>query len=345
MRAGQPPVGGSRHLRARPRGRPARLPVRRLHPHAGGVDVPHRQQVLRLAVRVRAGAIHARPPDLPREGQGPRWLVEHQRPDLPARQSPRLRAVERGSGHGELGLRPVPALFQAHGDVPRRRSRRPVARALRAARPRARTGHEPAVPGVLRGLPGGWLPPDRGRQRLSPGGLRSVRSDHPRRPSAERLAGLPEARPRPQEPDRAHADVRHPRRLRRPAGDRRRHRAPGRRHRAHRGRRDHPRRRSDQHPAAAPAVGGRPGRRPDRAGDPGRRRPAGRRRPPPGPPRGLRPAPVAPAGLGAAVRDAALASTVHRRPVAVPAQRAQAPRTISRAAGSRDRTRTSPTRT
>ena len=39
---------------------------------------------------------------------------------------------------------------------------------------------EPAVPGVLRGLPGGRLRADRGRQRLPPGGLRAVRPEHPR---------------------------------------------------------------------------------------------------------------------------------------------------------------------
>ena len=37
------------------------------------------------SVRVRARAVHARPADLPRARQGPRRLVEHQRPDLPAR--------------------------------------------------------------------------------------------------------------------------------------------------------------------------------------------------------------------------------------------------------------------
>ena len=94
-------------------------------------------------------------------------------------------------------------------------------------------------------------------------------------------------------------------------------------HRADRGRRDHPRRRRDQHAAAPPAVGRRA--RPTtsaRARDPGRGRPAGRRRAPPGPSRGLHPVQVAPAGLDAADRDRRL----WRRPfigaaVAVPAQR------------------------
>ena len=106
-----------------------------------------------------------------------------------------------------------------------------------------------------------------------------------------------------------------------PARRRRRHRAAGWRHRAHRRRRDHPRRRRDQHAATAPAVRGRARRRPRRPRHPGRRRPARRRRPSPGPPRGLHPVQVAPAGLDAAVRDAAVAPAVHRGAVAVPAQR------------------------
>ena len=44
-----------------------------------------------------AGAVHERPADLPRPRQGPRRLVEHQRPDLPARQPARLRALGGGS--------------------------------------------------------------------------------------------------------------------------------------------------------------------------------------------------------------------------------------------------------
>ena len=68
---------------------------------------------------------------------------------------------------------------------------RPVARPRRPARPGARPGHEPALHGVLRRVPGGRLPPDRGRQRLPPGGLRAVRPEHPPGPPAERRAGLP----------------------------------------------------------------------------------------------------------------------------------------------------------
>ena len=71
----------------------------------------------------------------------------------------------------------------------------------------------------------------------------------------------------------------------------------------------------------------------------------GRRRAPPGPPRGLHPARADPAGLDAAVGDPEVAPAVDRLPVAVPAARARARRTTSRAAASPAATTTSPTRT
>ena len=74
---------------------------------------------------------------------------QHQRDDLPARQPAGLRALGRRPGHGELGLRPLPALLQAHGDLPGRRRR--VARRQRSAGARARPGHQPAVRRLLRG--------------------------------------------------------------------------------------------------------------------------------------------------------------------------------------------------
>ena len=64
--------------------------------------------------------------------------LEHQRPDLPARQPARLRALGRPTPGWRLGLRPLPALLQADGDVPGGRARRPVARPRRPARPGAR---------------------------------------------------------------------------------------------------------------------------------------------------------------------------------------------------------------
>ena len=73
-------------------------------------------------------------------------------------------------------------------------ARRSLPRPDRAAHPRARAGHEPALQGLLRRRPGSRLSPDRRRQRLSPGGLRGLRPEHlpgppttaPRRPTSIR---------------------------------------------------------------------------------------------------------------------------------------------------------------
>ena len=138
LRVGQPAVGRPVHAGARAGGGPQRLPVGRVHPHARRADVPQRQPVLRLALRVRAGAAHGRQADPARPGQGARRLQQHQRDDLPARQPAGLRAVGGRPRDGHLGLRPLPALLHAHGELPGRRGGRRVPRAQRAARPRAR---------------------------------------------------------------------------------------------------------------------------------------------------------------------------------------------------------------
>ena len=76
---------------------------------------PIGSRVLRLEVRERARAAHERPPRLPRARQGARRLEQHQRHDLPAGQPARLRAVGLGPRHGDVGLRALPPLLQAHG--------------------------------------------------------------------------------------------------------------------------------------------------------------------------------------------------------------------------------------
>ena len=198
-----------------------------------------------------------------------------------------------------------------------------MARPRRPAHPRARARDEPPVPGLVRGRRGGRLPADDRRQRLPPGGCRGVRPEHPPRPALVGVAGLPPAGPRPPQPRGPDADVRDPRRARRRPGDRRRDREGPRRHGADPRRRGHPRRRRDQLAAAArcsaasarPTISGALGI--DVAADL-----PGRRGEPPGPPRGLHPARLHPAGLDAAGRDAEMAPAVHRRAVAVPAERA-----------------------
>ena len=49
----------------------------------------------------------------------------------------------------------------------------------------------------------GRLRADRGRQRVSPGGVRAVRPEHPPRPSSERRAGVPPTRSGAEEPRRS----------------------------------------------------------------------------------------------------------------------------------------------
>ncbi len=97
----------------------------------------------------------------------------------------------------------------------------------------------------------------------------------------------------------------------------------GRRSRGDPRRRDPPVRRRHQLAATAATLRCGPGRGPRGARDPDGRRPAGRRRPPAGPPRGLHPVQEPAARLDAAVRDAEVATAVHRGAVAVPAQRSR----------------------
>ena len=140
-------------------------------------------------------------------------------------------------------------------------------------------------------------------------------------------------------------DVRDRDPLRGSAGRRRRDRAPGRRHRDHPRRRGDPVRRRDQHAAAAPARGRRPGRAPRGPRDPGGPRPARRRRSPAGPSRGLHPVQEPAAGVRAAVGDPEVAATRSSGRSGSSCAAGRAPRTTSRAAGSRAATTTSRTRT
>ena len=285
----------------------------RVRPHARGALVPDRQQVLRLGLRVGAGAVHERPPRLPRAREAPRRLVEHQRDDLPAREPDGLRAVGRPARARALGLRALPAVLQADGDVPRRRGR--VARGRRAARPRARPRDEPALPRVLRGGAAGRVLAHRRRERRAAGGVRTVRPEHPPRSPPERGARVPAPGPAPAESRRADAGLRHARPVRRVTRDRRRGRPSGPYRGRARGRGD-PLRRRDQLAAAPPALRDRERRRAAVGRRRRRPRPARGRREPAGPPRGLRAARLHAAGLGRA-RDEVAQPAVGRVQVAV----------------------------
>ncbi len=186
LRAGRAALRGPLDTRARARGRSPRLPLGRVHPHAGGALVPDRQPLLRLEVRVRARALHERAQDLPRARQGARRLELDQRHDLPARQPARLRALGRRRRARAVGLRPLPAVLQADGDLSRRS--RSMAWRRGAAQARARSRQKPALPRLLRRRPAGRLRAHGRRQRLPPGGVRGLRPHDLPRPAPQRRA-------------------------------------------------------------------------------------------------------------------------------------------------------------
>ncbi len=126
------------------------------------------------------------------------------------------------AGHGDVGLRALPPVLQADGDVPGRRPAGRLPRARRTVGPGAGPGHEPAVRRVLRGGAAGRLHADRRRERLPPGGVRAVRPQRPRRQAAVGRARLPASRDEPPEPRGEDAGVRHEDPVRGEPGRRRR---------------------------------------------------------------------------------------------------------------------------
>src|SRR6185295_18268282 len=103
--------------------------------------------------------------------------------------------------------RALPAVLQADGGLHGGRAGRPVARARRAAGAGARSGRFTVVRGLVRsGGPGGLLA-DRRRQRLSAGGVRGVRPEHPPRTAAVGGAGLPASGAAAPEPEAADVDA------------------------------------------------------------------------------------------------------------------------------------------
>ena len=95
------------------------LADRSVHPYAGRPDIPDRQPLLRLDVRVRARAVHARPSRLSRPRQGAGRFLSSINGQIFQRGNP-LDFERWGGrpGHGGLELRALPAVLQADGDLP-----------------------------------------------------------------------------------------------------------------------------------------------------------------------------------------------------------------------------------
>ena len=217
-------------------------------------------------------------------------------------------------GHGDLGLRPLPAVLQEDGDLPRGRPGRPVARPRRPAR--SSSADRPTNPlfGAFFAAcqEAGYHLTDDVNGYRQEGFAPFDRNIHDGRRLSAAQAYLKPVRGRA-EPDRPDADVRDGRRVRGTAGGRASTSSGA------------VAERSGSRPARSSSRAARSTRRsccscrasgrrdgPGRARDPGRRGPAGRRREPPGPPRGLHPVQEPAAGLDAACRDGEVAPAVHR---------------------------------
>ena len=211
------------HHGAGARGRSSRLQVGRLHPHAGGAHVSDRQQVLRLEVRERARAVHERPP----------------RSTTPAARCSAAPAVingmifQRGNpldyerwaadpGMETLGLRPLPAVLQADGELPggrRQRSYRGHSGPLELERGPATN---PLFGAFFEAVQQAGYPITDDVNGFQQEGLRQVRPQRAPRSPAERGTRLPAPGDAPQQPDGHDSRPRAPRAVRRHTGDGRR---------------------------------------------------------------------------------------------------------------------------
>ena len=171
-----------RDPRAGARGRPAGLQVGRLHPHARRADVPDRQQVLRLEVRVGARAdmngrriYHARGKVLGGSSSINGMIFQRGNPMDYERWAADPGMADWDYAHCLPYFKRMETCLAGGGRVPRRR---------RPAAARARARHQPAVHRVLRGGAAGGVRADQRRQRVPAGGLRRLRPEHPPRPPA-----------------------------------------------------------------------------------------------------------------------------------------------------------------
>ncbi len=238
----------------------------------------------RLELHDRAAARPRRPEALLAAREAARRVVVDQRDDLHARGRGRLRRV--GQAHRRL----LVVLRLGAADLPAHGGQRPRSGPLpRRRRPAAGRGPALAAPVDARRHPvrgRGRLPAQRRLQRGHHRGRRPVPGDPAARPALVGRRRLPAPRDGPAEPDRPDRRADHPRAGRERPGHRRR--VPLRRKPAHRPREPRGRalRRRGELPAAADAVGHRPGRSPARGRRRRRPRPARCRRGAAGPPAG-----------------------------------------------------------
>ena len=246
-------------------------------------------------------------------------------------------------GHEGVGLRPLPAVLQADGDLPRPVRTSGVAATVRWCSSAARPTNPLFAAFFAAAQEAGYPLTDDVNGYRQEGFARFDRNVHRgRRLSAARAylhpvrdrKNLDRRDPGPGHQGPVRGQARGRRRLpaRRPAAPQRRRR------------RGDPVRRRDQHPAAAPAL-----RRRRRVAARGLgidvvHHLARRRGEPPGPPRGLHPVRLEAAGLDRA-RPALAGPARHRLPSGCSTAAASAPPTTSRAAASSAATRTSTTRT
>ena len=330
---------------ARARGGPARLPLGRLHPHAGRADVPDRQPLLRLEVRVRAGAVHERPPDLPRARQGARRVEQDQRDDLPARQPARLRALGRRPRDGGLGLRALPALLQADGDLPGRRRTSAAAAPGRSCSSAGRPTNPLFGAFFEAAQQAGYPLTDDVNGYRQEGFAPFDRNDPPRPPAAAPPAPtcIPSCAARTSTCARRALVTRSCSRARAPSASSTRRAAAARPRRARRAKSSSAAARSTRRSCSSSPASATPAEL-GALGIEVVARPARRRREPPGPPGGLRPVRLQAAGVDAAGAQA-VAAGPRSGPSGCSCARARARPTTSRAAGSSAATTTSSTRT
>ena len=137
---------------------------------------------------------HGRAPDAPRAREGPGRLQRHQRHASSSAAARWTTSAGAPTPAWTPGTTHLPAVLQAAWNA----AWRPASRTSSAATPvpssGARSCPQPAVRGVLRGGPAGWLPAHRGRERLPSRGFAPFDAQHPQRTPAVRGPRVPPSR-------------------------------------------------------------------------------------------------------------------------------------------------------